>query len=140
MQAGHGGASTTMSGCTWHTVKSTGLGSSNTSPSRAVPLSISQHLPPPSPSSGGGGNPLAALTHQIQVAMMVENSGIGVDVSTASHVTEILLNTVSGISTLRSAVGENVLTELLTLLLKDGPSSRNSSRQAPHLPVGLLDN
>lgn len=131
-----------MSGCTWHTVKSTGLASSsNTSPSRAVPLSISQHLPPPSPSSGGG-NPLAALTHQIQVAMMVENSGIGVDVSTAGHVTEILLNTVSGISTLRSAVGENVLTELLTLLLKDGPSSRqsSSSRQAPHLPVGLLDN
>ena len=71
--------------------------------------------------------------------MMVENSGIGVDVSTASHVTEILLNTVSGISTLRSAVGENVLTELLTLLLKDGPSAR-SARQAPHLPVGLLDN
>jgi len=136
-----------MSGCTWHTVNSSreqeqhvGLSSSPSRPA-AVPLSIAQHLPPPPSPSSGSGNPLSSLTQQIQMAMMVENCGIGVDVSTASHVTEILLNTVSGISTLRSAVGENVLTELLTLLLKDAPSTRARQHQPPaHLPVGLLDN
>ena len=76
------------------------------------------------------------------MAMMVENSGIGVDSSAASHMTEVLLNTVSGISTLRTALGDHVLAELLGLLMKDGGggSSARGKGGASYLPVGLLDN
>jgi hypothetical protein len=134
------GMASTMSGCTWHTVN--GANTNSTSPSRH--LVLSQHLPPPSPTSTGG-NPLAGLAHQMQLAMMVENSGVGVDPAAASHMTEVLLNTVSGISTLRAAVGENVLAEFLGLLLKDGASSSSLTKGGnassnSYLPVGLLDN
>lgn len=75
------------------------------------------------------------------MAMMVENSGIGVDSSAASQMTEVLLNTVSGISTLRTAMGDHVLAELLGLLMKDGRgSSARGKGAASYLPVGLLDN
>ena len=141
----------TMAGCTWHTVNNAGgssagpLSSSPPRVSAAAPvLAISQHLPPQSPSSNGG-NPLASLTQQVQMAMMVENTGMGVDSTAAGQMTEVLLNTVSGISTLRSAVGDHVLSELLSLLLKDGPSTRPGRAtpgpsSAGYLPVGLLDN
>ena len=120
--------STTMGGCTWHTVNNQG----NPGHQRPVPISISQHLPPQSPSSGAT-NPLAGMTHQIQMAMMIDGSS-------ASHLTEVLLQTVSGISTLRSALGDHVLTELLALLLKDGKPPRGGGNTDPHLPLGLLDN
>jgi hypothetical protein len=75
------------------------------------------------------------------MAMMVENSGIGADSSAASHMTEVLLNTVSGICTLRTAMGDHVLAELLGLLIKDGGgSSARGKGAASYLPVGLLDN
>jgi hypothetical protein len=129
--------SATMSGCTWHTVKSQTPVSHQ---GRPVPISISQHLPPQSPSSGGA-NPLAALTHQIQMAMVMEshNSGGSLEGPSASQLTEVLLTTVSGISTLRSAIGDHVLAELLALMLKDGKPPRGGSTD-PHLPFGLLDN
>lgn len=69
------------------------------------------------------------------MAMMVESGGVGVDGAAAGHMTEVLLSTVSGISTLRSAMGDHVLSELLALLLKDGKGQRTA-----HLPLGLLDN
>ena len=120
-----------MAGCTWHTVNTQG---SSASPQRAVSLSLSQQVMPQSPSSGAV-NPLSSLTQQVQMAMMVESAGAGVDAGAASQMTEVLLSTVSGISTLRSALGDHVLSELLALLLKDGKGQR-----AAHLPLGLLDN
>ncbi len=122
----------TMSGCTWHTVNQMG------SPQRPVALSISQHLPPQSPSSGNV-NPLSALTQQLQMAIMM-GGGSGLEGVSASQLTEVLLSTVSGIKTLRAAVGDNVMTELLSLLLKDGRPPPPRTGTDPHLPLGLLDN
>ena len=115
-----------MSGCTWHTVNST------TSPSSS-PVSLAQHLPPASPT------PLSSLSQQIQIAMMIENSGVGVDNNAAMQMTEVLMNTVSGLNTLRLALGEPVLGEFLALLLKDNKREPSSARDA-YLPNGLLDN
>lgn len=131
-----GGEYGMMSGCTWHTVNANG--SNLHSPSNDT-IAISQHLLPMSPSSN---NPLSSLTQQIQMAMMMENSGIGVDGNSAMAMTEILMNTVSGINTLRAAIGENVLGEFLALLLKDGRDRTSDSRDSGQtfLPIGLLDN
>jgi hypothetical protein len=125
-----------MAGCTWHTVNNQGSNPHQ----RPVAISISQHLPPQSPSSGST-NPLAALTQQIQMAMMMESHSQGShgELSSASQLTEVLLTTVSGLNTLRSAIGDHVLAELLALLMKDGKPPRGGSTE-PHLPLGLLDN
>lgn len=132
---------TLMSGCTWHTVNSNNA----SSPARGqhTIISLSQSLPPASP---GHNSPLSSLTQQIRMAMAMENSGLGVDTQAAAQMTEVLMNTVSGLNTLRSALGEGVLGEFLALLLKD--SSRSSSGGGAgtadsgqtYLPVGLLDN
>jgi hypothetical protein len=115
-------------------------------------------------------HPLSSLTQQVHVALMMENSGIGSDQSIAIQMTEVLLNTVSGLNTLRNAIGENVLGEFLSLLLRDGckssaanglaymappqnvatpPASggraissdyHNIASGSYNLPIGLLDN
>lgn len=90
------------------------------------PILISQLLNSPHRDSTSAGqsssnqnNPLSSLTQQIQAAMMMENSGLGADQTTAAQVTEVLMNTVSGLNTLRTALGDHVLAEFLSLLLKD---------------------
>lgn len=74
------------------------------------------------------------------MAMMMEThtGGGGIEGATPAQLTEILLSTVSGISTLRSAIGDHVLSELISLLLKDGRPPRGTTDS--HLPLGLLDN
>jgi hypothetical protein len=126
-----------MGGCTWHTVQNSpqiqaavpnggGIPNGN-------PILISQLINSPPRemvgSSSGAvaaaaaqNNPLSSLTQQIQSAMMVENSGLGADTTTAAQITEVLMNTVSGLSTLRIALGDQVLAEFLSLLLKDSTS------------------
>ncbi len=131
-----------MGGCTWHTVQNSpqiqaavpgvgGPGGAN-----GNPILISQLLNSPTRDPGSAGpvassvnqnNPLSALTQQIQAAMMVENSGLGADQVTASQVTEVLMNTVSGLNTLRTALGDNVLAEFLSLLLKDSTTVSNAA-------------
>jgi hypothetical protein len=77
------------------------------------------------------------------MAMIMEGNKTGspasTDPSVTVQMTEILMSTVSGINTLRSALGDNVVRELLALLLKDMPP-KSSRGDNSYLPVGLLDN
>jgi len=128
-----------MGGCTWHTVAagsstspilSSGSGQrSGGGPGSGTvgggPILLSPQLPQQGDMNNGG-NPLASLTQQMHMALMMQNSN-GDYQSMAMQMTEVLLNTVSGINTLRNAVGDEILGEFLSLLLKDGSDNQTSA-------------
>lgn len=149
----HDVSSTTMSGCTWHTV------SEGEWPSYR-PLSISQHLPPHAPQQHAL-TPLQQQIHQV----MSQHEGVQVDISAVSHVTDVLINTVTGINLLKRSLGDHVVASLVALVLKDvspavtqhppgwseqpswefkpsqpqGSPLLSNSNAADLLPVGLLE-
>jgi hypothetical protein len=132
----------TMGGCTWHTVQNSpqiqaavpsgGQGGSSSNPILISQLLNSPHRDPGAPSS----NPLSSLTQQIQAAMMAESSGLGADQTTAAQITEVLMNTVSGLNTLRIALGDNILAEFLSLLLKDSTTVSSAASGMAYVSSG----
>ena len=103
----HDVSGTTMSGCTWHTV------SDGEWPSYR-PLNISQHLPQHN-SQQHALTPLQQQIHQV----MSQHEGVQVDISAVTHVTDVLINTVTGINLLKRSLGDHVVASLVALVLKD---------------------
>jgi len=143
----HDVSATTMSGCTWHTVSE-----GEWPPYR--PLNISQHLPtqPAQP---------AVTPLQQQILQVMSQSG-PVDYAAVSHVTDVLIQTVSGINLLKRSLGDHVVASLIALVLKDSATPQHppgwteqpawgfapkpqssplltSSQATDLLPVGLLE-
>ena len=79
-------------------------------------LSIAQHLPAPQ---------LSPLQQQIQHLMTTQ--GGPSDLASVVHVTETLISTVNGMSTLKRALGAHVVGSLMALLLKEDTSRQQWS-------------
>ena len=112
-----------MSGCTWHTV-------SDGDWPNYRPLSISQHLPQQQTVS-----PLQQQIHQV----MSQNGSAPVDLAAVSHVTDVLINTVSGINFLKRSLGDHVVASLISLVLKESPSQAPTLPTTPHHPPGWTE-